>query len=106
MALFSSMLNTSAPERFFQNQMSSIQDEAGYGKHERIIPAGNSSFVSSNQQATRVPQMLGRAHGMRNELSFSSKVALDGSSWRVCCLDEEAYPRVLQASENVIKGVL
>jgi hypothetical protein len=43
---------------------------------------------------------------MRNEQSFSSKVALDGSSWHVCCLDEEAYPRVLQASENGIKGVL
>ncbi len=41
---------------------------------------------------------------MCNELSFSSKVALDGSSWHVCCLDEEAYPRVLQASDNVITG--
>jgi hypothetical protein len=46
------------------------------------------------------------SHGMRNELSFSSEEALDGSSGHVCCLDEEAYPRVLQASDNLIKGVL
>jgi hypothetical protein len=46
------------------------------------------------------------SHGMRNELSLSSEVALDGSSWHVCSLAEEAYPGVLQASDNVIKGVL
>ena len=42
---------------------------------------------------------------MRNEVSFSSEVVLDGSSWHVCCLDEEAYARVLQASDRVRKEV-
>lgn len=28
-------------------------------------------------------QKSGRAHGMRNELSFSSEEALEGSSWHV-----------------------
>jgi hypothetical protein len=41
---------------------------------------------------------------MRNELYLSNEVALDGSSWHSCCFDEEAYPRALQASENVTKG--
>ena len=58
------------------------------------------------QQNREVCQNCSKSHGMCNELSFSSKVALDGSSWHVCCFDEEAYPRVLQASDNVIKGVL
>ena len=42
---------------------------------------------------------------MRNELYLSNEVALDGSSWQLSCFDEEAYPRILQASDNVIKGV-
>ena len=49
-------------------------------------------------------QPAGEAQGMRNELSFSSEVALGGPSWHVCCVDEEAYPRVLQASDQVLKG--
>ncbi len=41
---------------------------------------------------------------MSNELSFLSEEALDGSSGHVCCFDEEAYPGVLQASDNLING--
>jgi len=48
----------------------------------------------------------GSSHGMRNELSLSNDVALDGSPWHVYCLDEEAYPRGLQASDHVRKGAL
>jgi hypothetical protein len=41
---------------------------------------------------------------MRNELDLSNEVALDGPSWHVCYFDEEAYPFVLQASDQVRKG--
>jgi hypothetical protein len=41
---------------------------------------------------------------MRNELSFSSEVALDGTSRHECWFDEEAYLRILQARDHVIKG--
>jgi hypothetical protein len=40
---------------------------------------------------------------MRNEVSFSSEVALDGTSRRVCWFDEEAYLCILQARDHVIK---
>jgi len=43
---------------------------------------------------------------MRNEVSLSNEVALDGSPWHVYCLDEEAYPRGLQASDHIRKEVL
>ena len=41
---------------------------------------------------------------MRNEVSFSSEVALDGTSRHVCRYDEEAYSRIVQARDHVIKG--
>jgi len=41
---------------------------------------------------------------MRNEVSFSSEVALDGTSRHVCWFDEEAYLCILQARDHVIKG--
>jgi hypothetical protein len=41
---------------------------------------------------------------MRNEVSFSSAVALDGPSRHVCWFDEEAYLRIVQARDHVIKG--
>jgi len=41
---------------------------------------------------------------MRNEVSFSSEVALDGTSRHVCWFDEEAYVRIVQARDHVIKG--
>ena len=42
---------------------------------------------------------------MRNELFLSNEVAPDGPSWHVCFFDEEAYPRGLQASDHVRKGI-
>ena len=41
---------------------------------------------------------------MRNEVSFSSEVALDGTSRHVWWFDEEAYLRIVQARDHVIKG--
>jgi hypothetical protein len=43
---------------------------------------------------------------MRNEMHRSSEVALDRPSWHSCFFDEEAFPRALQASDNVIKGAV
>ena len=43
---------------------------------------------------------------MRNELSFSSEVALDGTSRHVCWFDEEAYLCIVQARDHVSKGGL
>ena len=42
---------------------------------------------------------------MRNEVSFSSEVPVDGTSRHVCRFEEEAYSRIMQAKDHVIKGV-
>ena len=69
-------------------------------------PSRSTRDAQARTAAKQVPKFdtnLGTPHWMRNELSFSSEVAPDGSSWHVYSFDEEAYACIVQASENIIK---